>query len=448
MKHKHLSLTTKYIAVACTLLLAVNAVLGVLLTVQSGNSMKDALSKHMLAVANTAASSVDGDFAAALTADDVGSEEYVRVADTLNMIVEVQRDSDIKYIYLVKRLDGRYVFILDPDPDDPADYGEEVVTTPAQDTAWEGTAAIDPEPLEDEWGCFYTAWSPIYDSAGEVVSMVGVDFAADWYDAQISSQARTVIIAIIFSLSIGALTMFLLTIQLRRRFKTLNSEISVLSDDVGMLSEEIKAGPGYSVATANEETSEDAEGGDTIGDLSVKVRSMQTELKDYITYMHAQAYTDSMTGSANKTAYLDKIKEINAEINAGDASFAVAVFDVNGLKSTNDNFGHECGDRIITDTAEVIRRVFPSTEVYRIGGDEFIAVVEGMNQGELDERFAKLDEEIERFNREEKTYSMTLSFSHGGSTYRPGEDAAFKAVFKRADEEMYKNKAKHYDEMK
>ncbi|MBQ7669692.1 MAG: diguanylate cyclase [Clostridia bacterium] len=447
MKHKHLSLTTKYIAIACTLLLVVNVILGVLLTVQSGNSMKDALAKHMLAVANTAASSVDGDFAASLTEDDVGSEEYVRVADTLNTIIDIQRNSDIKFIYLVKRVDGRYVFILDPDPDDPADYGEEVVTTPAQDTAWEGTAAIDPEPLEDEWGCFYTAWSPIYDSEGKVVSMVGVDFAADWYDAQIASQARTVIIASILSLSIGALIMFLLTVQLRRRFKTLNSELSVLSDDVGMLSEEIKAGPGYSAATANEEAVEVVKSSDTIGDLSVKVRNMQSELKDYITYMHAQAYTDSMTGSANKTAYLEKIKEINSEINAGDASFAVVVFDVNGLKSTNDNFGHECGDRIITDTAEIIRRVFPGTMVYRIGGDEFIAVVEGMDRKELEERFAKLDEEIDHFNREEKKYSMTLSFSYGGSVYRPGEDAAFKAVFKRADEEMYKNKAKHYDEM-
>lgn len=447
MKRKHISITTKYIIIACALLLAVNVVLGVLLTVQSGNSMKDVLSKRMLSVANTAASAVDGDYVATLDADSAGTEEYARTADLLNLIFDVQRDEDIKFIYLIKRDGDKYVFILDPDPEDPADYGEEVVTTPAQDIAWSGTPAIDPEPLEDEWGCFYTAWSPIYDSAGEVVGMVGVDFAADWFDAQLTSQARTVIIASIASLSIGALIMFLLTVQLRRRFKTLNSELSVLSDDVGMLSDEIKAGPGYSAATASEDETEAVKSSDTIGDLSVKVRTMQTELKDYITYMHAQAYTDSMTGSANKAAYLDKIKEINSAINAGDASFAVAVFDVNGLKSTNDNFGHECGDRIITDTAEIIRRAFPSTEVYRIGGDEFIAVVEGMNDAELEERFAKLDKEIERFNREEKTYSMTLSFSHGGSTYRPGEDAAFKAVFKRADEEMYKNKAKHYEDL-
>ena len=448
MKHKHLSLTTKYIAVACMLLLAVNVVLGFLLTDQSGGAMKDVLSKRMLAVANTAASAVDGDFAASLTEDDMGSEEYIRTANILNTILEAQKDSDIKFIYLVKRVDDRYVFILDPDPEDPADYGEEVVTTPAQDAAWKGTPAIDPEPLEDEWGCFYTAWSPIHDSAGNVGSMVGVDFAADWYDAQLTSQARTVIIASIASLTIGALIMFLLTIQLRRRFRRLGSELSVLSEDVGMLSEEIKSGPGYNDATASESLPDDACGSDTIGELSVKIRNMQRDLSDYINYMHAQAYTDTMTGSGNKSAYLDRIKKINGEINAGDASFAVAVFDVNGLKSTNDNFGHECGDRIITDTAEVIRRIFPSTEVYRIGGDEFIAVVEGMDQEELDERFAKLDKEIERFNREEKTYSMTLSFSHGGSTYHPGEDAAFKAVFKRADEEMYKNKAKHYEDMK
>ena len=171
---------------------------------------------------------------------------------------------------------------------------------------------------------------------------------------------------------------------------------------------------------------------------------MQHKLQAYMEYAHEQAYTDSMTGVGNKTAYLERVKEINSQINNGTADFAIVVFDVNGLKNTNDIYGHECGDRIITDTAATIRRVFDSDQIYRIGGDEFIAVVGSMTEEEMEARLKELGEIVENFNKNEKRYAMTLSFSGGGAVYRPGEDAAFKEVFKRADEAMYDNKGNYY----
>ena len=442
MKRKGISFTTKYTAIVCVLLIVAVTAVSAVLMIESNLSMKSLLRRHMISVADTAAASVDGDFLGRMTADDVGSDEYNRIVSTLLLIKDAQKDSDIKYIYTVKRAGDHFVFTVDPDPDNPADFEEDVVKTDGQDLAWSGTSATDKEQYEDEWGCYYSAWSPIRDSKGEIVGLVGMDFVADWYDGQVASHTRVVLIIGLLALAGGLLIMFMLTAQLRRKFMMLSSEMSILSEYVMELSEEIKD---HSTKTGYvPEALIDAAGHDTIEQLNHKIRDMRSKLREYLDYIHAQAYTDTMTGVANKSSYLAKKDEINKQINNGTASFAVAVFDINDLKGTNDNYGHECGDRIITDSAAIIGRVFPFDSLYRIGGDEFIAILFGMSEEELNAKFAELDEVVEHFNEHEKDYAMTLSFSRGGSVYQPGVDAAFKETFKRADQAMYDNKKEHY----
>ena len=305
-----------------------------------------------------------------------------------------------------------------------------------------GISGADSEKVADSVGNYYSAWSPIKNSAGNVVGIVGVDFDSEWYDAQVLNTTIHVVLISGLSLVIGALIVLLLTKQLRSRFRALNAEILTLSDDVEKLSDEIKVRPG------DEDNQEKkTPSGDAIGAISEKIQTMQIKLRAYMKYAEEQAYTDSMTGVNNKAAYLNRIKELNAEINAGTASFATAVFDINGLKSTNDNYGHECGDRIITDAAALICRVFKAEQLYRIGGDEFIAILDPTTEEELENKFRTLVEAEENFNKNEKRYAMTLSFSYGGAVYRPGHDADFKEVFKRADQAMYENKSEYYEKI-
>ncbi len=180
-----------------------------------------------------------------------------------------------------------------------------------------------------------------------------------------------------------------------------------------------------------------------LGDLARSIRSMAVELQEYFSYIHAQAYVDAMTGVGNKAAYMDLIQLLERKISENMAQFMVVVFDVNGLKRVNDNLGHTYGDMLITDSAEVLKKVFGAENTYRIGGDEFIVVVENADEMDVQHYFKKFDSTLAKFNAENSRYEHKLAISKGAAVYREG-DKEYKEVFRRADEMMYKDKEQFY----
>lgn len=181
---------------------------------------------------------------------------------------------------------------------------------------------------------------------------------------------------------------------------------------------------------------------DEIGRLSDSIRKMAVELQEYISYVHKQAYTDSMTGVGNKAAYTDYANLMDRKIQEEMADFAIVVFDVNGLKGVNDNYGHEAGDSLISDAALAIKNSFGSESVYRIGGDEFVIIKENITEENLREAVEKFNANVQKINAHEREYPIELSVSFGYAIFNGDEN--FKALFQRADEEMYKAKELYY----
>ncbi len=193
--------------------------------------------------------------------------------------------------------------------------------------------------------------------------------------------------------------------------------------------------------------------GDEIGELAGSIRLMAKEIREYIAYIHAQAYIDGMTGVGNKTAYMDVMKQLDRKMKEGLAEFTVVVFDVNGLKTINDNLGHECGDRIIAGAANALKKTFGAEHTYRIGGDEFIVVLENAADVNLEECYRDFDQAVAKENEaidgeklvaEDAPVKLLLAVSKGASAFLPEQDKEYKEVFKRADEEMYRDKERFY----
>ena len=149
------------------------------------------------------------------------------------------------------------------------------------------------------------------------------------------------------------------------------------------------------------------------------------------------AYTDPLTGVKSKRAYIDIRKQFEQKIAENSIKeFAVAVFDVNGLKEVNDHFGHEIGDQHIIGACNLICSILKHSPVFRIGGDEFVAILEGSDFEDRRSLISDFNSQIEENMRTGK-----VVVSVGLSTYKQNAGATFASVFKQADENMYKRKA-------
>ncbi len=163
----------------------------------------------------------------------------------------------------------------------------------------------------------------------------------------------------------------------------------------------------------------------------------ENEYKEKIRQSVELANKDPMTGVNNRLAY-DKNEElIDGSINNGSANpFAVVLFDINGLKYTNDTYGHETGDELICDASKIICEHFKHSRVYRIGGDEFSAILTGND-------YFKRNELIDEFRlkAKENTKIGGTVVASGIAEFSYDSDSSFSDVFRRADNNMYLNKS-------
>ena len=146
---------------------------------------------------------------------------------------------------------------------------------------------------------------------------------------------------------------------------------------------------------------------------------------------------DPLTGANNKNAYIQWEKKINAAIEKGEQeSFAVAVFDINDLKKVNDLYGHKEGDACIRAACEKICAVFNRSPVFRVGGDEFIAILSGE-----DYRVRKeLMNQINAIPSDRSKIRLGETVSAGMAEYDKDKHPSLLQVAEEADKAMYARK--------
>lgn len=154
-----------------------------------------------------------------------------------------------------------------------------------------------------------------------------------------------------------------------------------------------------------------------------------------------RVYRDTLTGLQNRTAYYEYNDVLNKKEDAGDADFSILMIDINYLKRVNDTYGHEQGNLYLQGAAELIRKVFGEEYVYRIGGDEFVVILEGKAQDGAEERIQAFRDEITRLQADDSLKPWEkVSAAVGLAKYEKGRDASTEEVLRRADEAMYREK--------
>ena len=438
---RKLSATSRALVMFVFAAMLINLALGVLAARQAAVAIKAQIRSRMLDTVNTAADMLNGDVLHDLSPADAGTPEY---EDAMQILTYFQDNIELEYIYCIRDDGGRrFSFGLDPTSDDPGDFGSPVVYTKALYQASRGIAAVDNQPYKDEWGTFYSAYSPVFDSTGRVAGTVAVDFSKEWYDKQISSLYWMAVIMGVVTFAIGVMLIMIVTGRNRSRFRTVNEQLNQMTDNLESLMEELEIVSGIGVGESGARTAprRESDEPDDIDALKRKLAGMQRELHARIGRVRGQIYLDNSTGVMNKARYLRTKGEIDEMIREENAEFTVLIFSVNELKKINSAMGHDYGDVALRDVADALVTVYDQNRIFHIGGGEFIVITDNASESGIQDSLSKIDFRIATENVKEKPYKHALSLSMGYAAFRPESDKEYMDVYRRADRMMSNDKA-------
>ena len=146
---------------------------------------------------------------------------------------------------------------------------------------------------------------------------------------------------------------------------------------------------------------------------------------------------DELTGVRNKNSFKEfsdsMVEKLKKDKNQ---KFGIVLCDMNDLKLINDTRGHSFGDESIQRTSRMICNIFKHSPVFRIGGDEFVVILNGQDYERKEELLSIFKDE----SYDNKISRLGPVVACGLSVYEPESGESFSEVLERADNEMYKNK--------
>ena len=145
------------------------------------------------------------------------------------------------------------------------------------------------------------------------------------------------------------------------------------------------------------------------------------------------SYHDQLTGLYNRRFYEEELRRLDTKRNL---PLAIVMGDVNGLKLVNDSFGHPAGDELLMKVASVMQKGCRSDDILaRLGGDEFVMILP-----KTDSQGAEaVIQRIKDLLTNEKVGAFDLSVSFGYEIKRQ-EDEGVQAIFKNAEDHLYRHK--------
>ena len=176
---------------------------------------------------------------------------------------------------------------------------------------------------------------------------------------------------------------------------------------------------------------------------SMLLRRKVVEEEQVIDDLGKKVYVDALTSVRNKGAFDNYIAALQQQLDKGEkTAFAIGMLDCDGLKEVNDSFGHDKGDEYLKASAHLICEVFRHSPVFRVGGDEFAAVLINEDYENRDALAGKFETESKKICREAKERWQEIRISLGLAAYDPETDHSVEDTVRRADQIMYEKKRK------
>lgn len=159
---------------------------------------------------------------------------------------------------------------------------------------------------------------------------------------------------------------------------------------------------------------------------------MMIQNRNTLEKLEMQGRTDELTGVLNRRAFAEYKPFLTKQ-----PELILVFCDINGLKRENDNFGHHAGDLLIKNTASVLIHYFGQKNVFRMGGDEFLAF-------KIPSKDTSCEKIIEDLRSEYAKKDVSVAI---GTANSKDFDSNIEEILKIADQRMYEDKQRIYREI-
>lgn len=451
------------IVVVCSLFIALLClVLSVLTYTSFTRALYHAYENRMDDILNYVENHIDMDNLSDCIDSGVESDKYKALVSFMDGIME---DFDIHFLYIIRPISS--------------DAPTQVMNIISADTAYgrehdpDGLElntmivdAYEPKDLQlyidamqkdgisyfknfSDWGYDYTALKALINSKGERFAVLCVDIEVSEMRNHIKTYTAASI-SLVIVLGIVFITLFLawMTRNITEPITRLEkSVVSFASKSHAQKNPDLLNYDDPKIHTHNEVESLSNAVAQMSEDMRIYVKSIidaegkVESMKSKVNQMDMLAYQDALTHVKNK-AWYDKTRlRVDNDIAKGTARFGILMADLNDLKKINDTYGHEHGNDYIAGSCHEICILYDHSPVFRIGGDEFVVLLEKRDYDNRDELLTRLRAKFEQTsNDSSKEPWERYSAAIGMAIYDSSQDTSMDDVFKRADKLMYQDK--------
>ena len=230
MKTRKMSIAAQIFLMMMSASLVVALIVGIISYLTMSSFLQTKNKNDVMEIAVIGAQNVDGEtFAKAVEGDE---EALLTVKDSLSFFLE---GDSVAYVYtLMPKGSNGFQFVVDTDPEDPGEYGDDYEVDDAMFEAMAGSASVTDQPITDEWGTFYSGYAPISYN-GQVLGMVAVDYEATSIQASLNSLVRNIVGSVVVGILFAAISAAVMAIRMRRNFVKVNDKIMEVASDDGDL---------------------------------------------------------------------------------------------------------------------------------------------------------------------------------------------------------------------
>ena len=164
-----------------------------------------------------------------------------------------------------------------------------------------------------------------------------------------------------------------------------------------------------------------------------------TLLRNVTKHLDELYIRDSLTGAYNRFGMERFFADIKKKCLMSRLNMQLSFIDLDNLKKINDQFGHEEGDRVISQAAKILMASTTKFSVVRYGGDEFIVMGNIKTEKEVEDYWKRVNKEVEAYNASGKGRAE-LSLTMGYKIFEVGPDTSLEECINEADSIMYEKK--------